>query len=53
MPAHQILSSRQFAHVADLTEEKSVTSVKLRDEIPEKEDEDIGAEGIRIQGGAE
>jgi hypothetical protein len=53
MPAHQILSSRQFAHVVDLPEEKSVTSTKLRGEIPEPEDEPIGAEGTRMSGGAE
>jgi hypothetical protein len=51
MPAHQILSTRQFAHVTDLPEEKSVTSIKLRDEIPEEEDEPIGSEGPRIPGG--
>jgi len=50
MPAHQILSSRQFAHVADLPEEKSVDSAKLRAEIPEEEDESIGSEGTRLPG---
>ena len=46
--SHQILSNQQFAGVPDLTEEKSVDSTKLRDEIPEPEDDDIGAEGTRI-----
>jgi len=43
--SHQVLSSQQFSGVPDLPYEKSVDSTKLRDEIPEKEDEDIGQAG--------
>jgi len=47
--SHQVLG-RQFSGVADLTYEKSLDSPKLRDEIPEQEDQDIGSEGQRITG---
>ena len=46
--SHQVLSNEQFAAVPDLPEEKSIdNTTPMHDEIPEQEDDDIGAEGNR------